>query len=367
MSSPSPKHIALYIGTLAGGGAERVFVTLANEMARQGHRVELVLVKATGPYLAQVDPSVKVVDLGVPRGIYSLPTLVRYLRHARPDAMISGLPVPNMIAIIASAIARTRTKVVISEHSTVSRSLGESLKGKILLALMRATYPFANEVVGVSQGVAEDMEVALRLERGSVKKIYNPIVSPQLLKKADTQLEWQFSVPTILSVGRLSPAKDFPTLLKAFSLLRLRRSATLVILGEGRLRNKLEQLAQELGIEDYVFMPGFVENPYAWMKRADVFVMSSAWEGFGNVLVEAMACGTPVVSTNCLSGPAEILENGRWGRLVPVGDANALAHAIQETLQENGPTGVQEKVRDRFSVEVSVRSYLEILGHTHEL
>ena len=165
----------------------------------------------------------------------------------------------------------------------------------------------------------------------------------------------------ILGVGRLTQAKDFPTLIRAFALVRKKRAARLMILGEGEERPKLEALVRELGLEREVTLPGFVDNPYKYMKRAAVFVLSSKWEGFGNVLVEAMALGTPVVSTDCPSGPAEILENGRWGRLVPVGDVYALAEAIIETLDEEHHPDVANRAKD-FAVELAVEKYINVLG-----
>jgi glycosyltransferase involved in cell wall biosynthesis len=167
--------------------------------------------------------------------------------------------------------------------------------------------------------------------------------------------------PVILAVGRLTLQKDFPTLIRAFARLRARRSARLVILGEGELRDELEALVAELGLTADVALPGFVDNPFSWMRGSALFVLSSAWEGFGNVLVEAMACGTPVVSTDCPSGPAEILENGKWGRLAAVGDAEALARAIAEALDDPNPPDVRARAAF-FSVERSVDAYLAILG-----
>ncbi|NLO89188.1 MAG: glycosyltransferase, partial [Clostridia bacterium] len=188
-------------------------------------------------------------------------------------------------------------------------------------------------VVAVSQGVADDLVKTTGLMRELIKVIYNPIVTPELLEKAKESIGHPWfkpgQPPVILSAGRLTAAKDFPTLIHAFARVRAERLARLMILGEGEERPNLESLVRELGLESDVSMPEFVENPYAYMARAAVFVLSSAWEGFGNVLVEAMAVGTPVVSTDCPSGPAEILEGGKWGKLVPVGDVEKLAKALK--------------------------------------
>lgn len=353
------KTVALFTGSLAGGGAERVFVTLANEMARQGLKVDLVLVKAEGPYLSHVDDSVRLVNLSVSRTVFALPALVRYLRRSKPDALLSGLPVPNMIAVLAAALSRGNVKTVISEHSTISQSLGTNPKGSVLLTLMRLIYPHANERVAVSSGAASDLEKELGLARGSVRTIYNPVVSPDLCANASAEVDWPFEGPVILAAGRLDHAKDYPTLLRSFARLLAKRPATLVILGEGPLRTELTELADELGVSQHVIMPGFANNPYAWMRRADLFVMSSSREGFGNVLVEAMACGTPVISTDCPHGPSEILEGGKWGGLVRVGDDAALSEMMEEGLAGKIPPAPDRAAQ--FSVASSLSKYVDLI------
>ena len=216
----------------------------------------------------------------------------------------------------------------------------------------------------MSQGVAEDL-VRIGLPSDKIKVIYNPIFTPALLEKAQQPLAhpWFSSnqPPVILGVGRLEKQKDFPTLIRAFAQVQQQRPFRLIILGEGPQRSQLEALVQEMGLMANVDMPGFVVNPYAYMNQSAVCVLSSAWEGFGNVLVEAMATGTPVVSTNCESGPAEILANGQYGKLVAVGDVEGMAEAIANTL--NNPPNSQT-LRQRameFSQERALAKYLEVL------
>jgi len=219
--------------------------------------------------------------------------------------------------------------------------------------------------VAVSRGVADDLARLTGLPREKIQVIYNPVVTPELFVKAEEPLGHPWFAagepPVILGVGRLHEAKDFQTLIRAFALVRKKRVARLVILGEGEERPKLEALVRELGLEEEVALPGFVDNPFKYMKRAGVFVLSSQWEGFGNVLVEAMACGTPVVSTACPSGPEEILENGRWGRLVSVGDVDALAEAIILTLDDKNHPDVARRALD-FGVQRAIDEYIRVLG-----
>jgi len=228
---------------------------------------------------------------------------------------------------------------------------------------MRLTYPTAKATIAVSEGVARDLVELLSLDRAAVLTLYNPITIDDFQVEAEEPLDdpWfaEGEPPVILGVGRLSAQKDFETLVRAFAVVRAQRPARLLILGEGTERPRIESLVSSLRLDEAVRMPGFVMNPFKYMKRSSVFVLSSRWEGFGNVLVEAMACGVPVVSTDCPSGPAEILENGKWGRLVPVGDFGALADAVISTLA-SGRRSACARAHD-FDVESAVDGYLGVL------
>jgi len=223
---------------------------------------------------------------------------------------------------------------------------------------MRQIYGHADGVVAVSEGVAKDLARKLNLPDKSITTIYNPVVSQEMIDRGSDELRWDFHEPVIISVGRLTEAKDYPTLLKAFAHFRKQRKSTLVILGEGELREDLEALAKSLGVWQDVHMPGFVDNPYSWMKKADLFAMSSKWEGLPTVLIEALALGVPIVSTDCPSGPREILEQGRWGRLVPIGDDAAMAKAWVDVLN-SARVPSTERAKD-FSVELAATRYLAI-------
>lgn len=358
--------VAIYLPSLEGGGAERAMVTLANGMFARGVRVDLVLACAKGPYLGEVASGVRVVDLGARRVLTSLPGLVRYLRRERPRAMLSALDYANIIAVVAKMLSGKNSRLLISERSntSVSHTKLQSWRARAVFPLMSWAYPKADGIVAVSKGVADDLAQAIALPRDRISVIYNPVLTKELFEKAQRPAEHAWlspgKPPVILGVGRLTTAKDFPTLIRAFARVRTRRECHLIILGEGELRPKLESLRSELGIQDSVQLPGFVDNPFAWMSRASLFVLSSAWEGLPNALIQAMACGAPVVSTDCPSGPYEILEGGRWGALVPVGDVEALAGAIENAL--NTPAGgVTCKNIDKFSEDRCVTAYLKVL------
>lgn len=359
------QHLALFMPSLAGGGAERIMLTLAEAFAECGYRVDLVVTRAVGALAGEIPASVRLVDLGAKRIATSLPALVRYLRNDRPDALLSALAPANCIAVWARRLAGGATRLVLSEHNTLSQSTRGSCnrRERILPALMRRYYPNADAVVAVSAGVADDLAFTIGLERQRIEVIYNPVVTERLHRLAEVPIEHPWfgdsAPPVILGVGRLTAAKDFATLIRAFARLRKQRALRLLILGEGEERAGLEALVRRLGVGDDVAMPGFVINPYPYMKHASQFVLSSKWEGLPTVLIEAMACGTPVVSTDCPSGPAEILEGGKWGRLVPVGDETALAEAIGAALRVPGADARSRAAV--FSPDRAVGRYLRLL------
>ena len=358
--------VALFLPSLRGGGAERVMVNLARGFYDQGINVDLVLAKAEGPYLSEVPAGVRVIDLHSSRVLFSLPGLVRYLRRERPQSILSAMDHANIVAIWARKLSGVPCRVIVSVHNTLSRTTAHSsnLRVRLIPNLIRIFYPWADDIVTVSNGVADDFASTIGLQRERIKVIYNPVITPELFEKAREPLDHPWFAagqpPVVLSVGRLTKQKDYPTLIRAFALVRRKYPARLMILGEGEERAKLEALAQELGLQDDISLPGFVDNPYAYMARAAVFVLSSAWEGLPTVLIEAMAVGRPVIATDCPSGPAEILENGKWGKLVPVGDvealAEAIAHKISSPMQKS-----RLDVCERFRMDKVIAQYIYVL------
>ncbi|MGO4478341.1 glycosyltransferase [Massilia sp. 2TAF26] len=364
--------LAIYLPSLGGGGAERVTGTLANAIAERGVNVDLVLAQATGPYLAHVSPAVNIVDLGASRVLTSCSGLINYLREERPTATLSVLNHANVIAIAARAMSGVRTRLVVSEHNTLSSAVKGrvSLRGSIEVGAMKFSYPRADAIVGVSNGVSDDLAKALGLPRSRVNTVYNPIDAVQIKQKSLESVDHPWFAPgqppVIVAIGRLTRQKNFEHLLNSFALLRSSRGieARLMILGEGELRSDLEEQVKTLGLSACVALPGFVSNPYAYLRAAGLFVLSSSWEGLPTVLIEAMSCEAKVVSTDCPSGPAEILENGKWGRVVPMDDTRALAAAMAAALADENPPNVYERASD-FSVERSVDGYLQLLQISH--
>lgn len=368
--SLSTDRVAIFLPSLAGGGAERVMVTLANSFAGRGYAVDLVLASAQGPYLADVVPAVRIVDLKAGRVIKALLPLVRHLRRVRPAVILSAMTHANVVALLARACAHVPTRVIVSERSTVSveHDRSHGLVAHLIYALVPRLYRAADGIVAVSQAAAEDLCRFAALPAGRVQAIYNPFDLAHIRKLAAEALDHPWFLagesPVVLAIGRLTEQKDFSCLIHAFARLHAQRPMRLLILGEGELRGELEALAFACGLtSDDVQMPGFVSNPYAYLARCGVFVLSSRWEGLPGVLIEALACGAPVVSTDCPSGPGEILEGGRWGTLVPVGDVDALAGAIDVTLST--PRAQLPDVRRRacdFDQVRATDAYLKALG-----
>mgnify|MGYP005838982917 CR=1 FL=1 len=362
------KQIAIFLPSFRGGGAERVMLNLAKGFANRGFKVDLVLVKAVGPYSAEVPPLIRVVDFRSNRVLFSLWKLVRFLRKERPAALLSAMDHANIIAIWAKQISGIKTQVVVTVHNTLSQSIKNAsvLRIKLLPLLMRWFYPWANGIVCVSQGVANDLSFLIKLPLDKIKVIYNPIITPEFLAKAEEPLHHPWfnkgEPPIILGVGRLTKLKDFTTLIKAFDIVRRKRQARLMILGEGEERLKLEALVKRLGLEGEVVFPGFMVNPYKYMKRASVFVLSSRSEGFALALAEAMALGIPVVATDCPNGPYEILDGGKFGSLVPIGDYKKLAEEIMKNLDIPKTDIAAQHAMKNFALERILNEYIQVLG-----
>ena len=402
---PSKLRLGLFLASLAGGGLEKTMLTLAAGLADRGHSVTLLPCRRKGRLADKLPPGLKVHELErrsallgrlaalwadpsaalpllrpfllsrkPPKSVPYLLALADWLRRERPDGLIACMPQENLAALMARDLAGTRTRVLLTEHNTLSAMVqrARSINYRALPPLIGHAYRRADAVVAVSTGVADDLAAITGLPRRLIEVIHNPAVPPDVDALAAEPVDHPWlqpgEPPVVLGVGRLVPQKGFATLLRAFAEVRRQRPARLVILGEGpdpeataKRRAELEALAGELDIAGSLDLPGHADNPFAWMARAGVFVLSSTHEGFGNVLPEAMACGCPVVSTDCPSGPAEILDNGRWGRLVPVGDHAAMAEAILATLAEPpGSTQLRQRAA-AFTVDAALDRYEPLL------
>ncbi len=379
------KHLAIFIYGLTGGGAQRRTLTLANAFAACGHQVDLVLVRGEGVLEPQLAPRVRVIALdrmdrlvgrairaSRTRGVQTfaaIPALARYLRRQQPDLLLSAASHVNLVAVAGWRLARLPIALVLRASNHPTGNLAGFPPAQRLIRLWmrwltRRFYPRADLVITVSHGVAEELARLTGIPRERIVTIYNPVTTPDLAERMAEPLDHPWleasEVPLVLAAGTFKIQKDFNTLIEAFARLRRQRPVRLAILGDGPLRPAIARRVRELGLEEEVLLPGFVLNPLPWMRRASLFVLSSMWEGLPGVLIEAMACGCPVVSTDCPSGPREILENGRFGPLVPVGDGAALAAAMAAQLDRPTPPEMLRARAAAFDLPRAVARYLEL-------
>jgi glycosyltransferase involved in cell wall biosynthesis len=365
-AAPGRGRIALFLPTLSGGGAERVMLTLAKGLSELGYDVDMVVVTAAGPFVPEVPSGVRLIELRTKRVLYSVFRLATYLKAERPAALLATINTANAVAVMARWISGQSTRVVIRQACHLTRGL-ESITGSLAIlerALVRWCYPRADAVVAVSQGVADDLSNRPYMRGATITVLPNPIITDELQRLITAPLDDDWfaagAPPVIVGVGRLTREKRFDLLIGAFAAVRERMDARLLILGEGEEREPLEALVRALGLGSAVRLPGFVRNPFPAMSRARVFVLSSAFEGSPGALIQALACGTPVVATDCDSGPREILQGGRFGRLIPVDDAGAMAEAICATLSTPNAARATDACLP-YTERASVYAYTRVL------
>jgi len=334
LSADKEKKILIILPNLKIGGAEKLHINLAEEWTRKGCKVEFVLMKKEGEYLKNISRNIVIKPINVDKIRHVLFPLLRYIQKSNPDYIISAMWPLTSVSILAWMFSGRNGKLFVSDHINLTQELN-NIKFPIFLAslIIRLTYRYSSGIIAVSLGVKEDIVKMSKLSKERIKLIYNPVASGKTYKIA-TNLErhklWGYSSEfNVVSVGSFKKQKDYCTLIRAFSLIQNEVNGKLVILGDGPQRGEMENLITKLGMKKYILLPGFTVNPYPWYLSADLFVLSSIYEGFGNVIVEALECGLPVVSTDCQSGPREILENGKYGTLVSVGDIQAIANAIK--------------------------------------
>lgn len=357
-------RISAVLPSLEGGGAEQVTVTVANALAERGHLVDLVVASAEGPNRVRVSNQVQIVNLNRAGMAQCIAPLSRYLRKERPDAILSVMTHANNITLLARLLAGEKGRLVISERVSV-RWPPENAKELLHQRLRRLLYRCADGLVMVAK---EEIPLAadwFRIPRERISAIYNPVITPEFERlrterPAHPWLSAKLAEPVVVAVGRLEPQKDHALLIEAFSLLRSRRPARLVIFGEGSLRTALEAQIRNLRLDDCVDLPGFTGNPVAELAAADLFVLSSRNEGLPGALIQALGCGLPVVSTDCPTGPSEILQGGRHGWLVPMGSAQALAAAMDEALTKGAPPTATLRA-SHFSLDRAVEQYERLL------
>jgi glycosyltransferase involved in cell wall biosynthesis len=366
---PNPKPpLAVFASFSGAGGVERMLVNLIRGFLDLGQAVDLVLIRASGPHLARLPAEVNRIRLGTSHSLLAAPALARYLKRRRPAALLAAKDRAGRAAVLARSLAGTDTRLVMRLGTHLSTAMADktAIQRWLRYAPIRLLYPRIDRIVAVSDGVAEDTARIARLPAERISVIRNPVITPELDLQAAAPCPHPWlepgQPPVIMGAGRLERQKDFPTLIRAVARLSRTLDCRLLILGEGGARSKLAALVEELGLVDRVALAGFRQNPYAYLARARLFVLSSAWEGSPNVLTEAMALGIPVVSTDCPSGPFEVLAGGRFGPLVPVGDVAALAEAMERTLRRPPESRILRSAVAEYEQGRSAQRYLEVLG-----
>lgn len=353
-------RVAFFLSTLGGGGAERVTLNLASNMASKGMLIDLVVASAKGKLKDAVPGNVHLIDLGKSRVSLSIFDLAAYYRMYKPTIVVSAQYHVNIISIIAKIFSSHKPKIVAVVHNTLSMEMN-NVYHKFISSLIPFVYRFASSIVAVSNGVANDFSEVTGIPRNKIKVIYNPVVTILMKEymKCEVYDNWIINktVPVVIAIGRLTRQKNFSFLLKAFNEYVKYQPARLIILGDGEDRKMLEHYIIENKLQETVKLPGFVSNPYAYLAGADLFVLSSDWEGLPTVLIEAMACGTPTISTRCKNGPEEILQNGRYGMLVDVGNVEQMTAAMLKMLTTEA-LKIDESAWVEYTEEVACNNYI---------
>ncbi len=357
--------VALFMHDFAGGGVEKMRLALAAALVCAQCEVSIVVVRASGPLLTHVPPGVEVFDLQSRRLLWAIPGLIRHIRALRPHVLMSSLDHNNIAALCACGLSGTRTRLVICQHNALSQEVRLGWKYRVIPVLYRLFAGRADAIVAVSRGVADDLTSTAHLPRRAIEVISNPVVESGALRPVGPSPHPWFTnteIPVFVFVGRLVAQKDPLTLLAAFACHASRHAARLVVLGDGPLREEMVCAAAQAGVAEYVHFAGFVHDPRAWIAHAHALVLTSRYEGFANVIVEALACGTPVIATDCPYGPAEILADGRYGILVKVGDANALAASMACDIRARfSASDLHARAMD-FTVQKAAASYLALFN-----
>ena len=363
-----PTDLAIFFSTSGHSGVDRLAKNLVPALARRGYTIDVLKVRRHGPNLTEAPPGVRIIDLGTAHTYSSLMPVVRYLRQERPRSLYCDKDRINHTALLARALARVPTFLAVGTGTTLSidcaqRGLFHRIKTRFSTGRL---YPFADNVIVTAEGVADDMAVYTGLDRNKIQVVPCPIVPDWVFQGGfetpDHPWFHDGGPPIIMGLGELCARKDFVTLLRGFAQLRETQPCRLMIIGRGEDRDRLLATAHELGVADHLALPGFVDAPYAWLARARVFAFTSVLEGLGFALIEALACGIPSVATRCPSGPAEILQNGKYGPLVPVGDHVALAVALESALLRPLPGAFLQEAARPYEIENATTAYIRALN-----
>lgn len=360
--------VAFLLNNLSGGGAERVVVTLSNKLAQKGHTVDLVLARATGPFMASVSSDVRVIELFGRRMLYAIPSLVWILNRKKYDVVISGLDQPNIALLISKWFATSRTKFVVTEHNhpVASNAGAKKLIWRTVRSLRSLLYRHSDHVIAVSQVARQALISNFSVKPENCTAIYNSVDVKKAMQLASQKIHHKWfdeNCKVFVAVGRLTLQKNYPLMLRALKIARRSADVRLLILGEGSERPSLKNLVSELGLEESVQLLGFQDNPFSYIGRSSGLLMTSDWEGLPTVLIEAMACGITPVSTDCPSGPSELLGKSEYGYLVPMGDADLFAGAMLEAVNYPKPAKLLTERAQGFSPDRVAQNYENLFGN----
>lgn len=364
--------VCIYINTFGDGGVERMLVNLARGLSHHGVAVDFIINRRQVPYIDQLPDAVRVITFETDKPKQRLQKLLSYLDEYEPQALISAKTKDDLVALEAKQLTRARTRFFLRPGTALSERLRarrtHPLKKWLATRRFRQLFNRADGIIAVSQGVKDDVARITNVDPDRITVVRNPNITPEFYHLAEQPADHPWfqpgQPPVLIGMGGLRRQKDFPSLIRAFARVAAERPCRLMILGRGHKQAELEKLAEQLGVADRVALPGFVTNPYAYLSRAALFVLSSLWEGSPNVLTESLALGTPVVATDCPSGPYEITQAGKYGPLVPVGDVEALTRAIRETLDNPPASDWLKTAVEAYTMERSAKSYLDAMGLT---
>ena len=359
--------ITIFLSSFVGGGAERVLLQLCDHFCDRGLTIDLIVVNDRGPLETLVPRRARFIKFDCVKPSKAIIKLTNYLIKTKPRAILSALTHANIACAIAHQLSMTSCKLVLSERINIKKDLLDRcspIDRFITEKLIQILYKRADAIVAVSKGVEESIKILSNSKLKNTTSIYNPIDTKKIiiLSRERITLPWEDSLPIIISSGRITFQKNFQCLLKAFSIMRKRIPSHLIILGKGEQHQEIVHTTETLKIKNDVWLPGYCHNPYPYMAQSKLYVLPSRFEGLPNVLLEALALGIPIISTNCPSGPEEILAHGKYGRLVPVDDPVSMAEAMEKSLSGNHPEFDQAEALHRFQPELIVDQYLYALG-----
>ncbi len=398
MCNQKLQHIAFILNSLAGGGTEKVILTLAEEFISRGIKVDLLVCKHDGALIKNTPQGTNVIELKkhnrltlfkyifklppvdwlslvailfsrkIPKPFSRIPSLQKYLALSKPEAILSSQNTVNIVSLWTKSLSTTNTNFIIRQSNFLSKSMpaGKNyIERKILLPLAKRWYKRADKIITVSHEIQDDLIKNFLINKNKITTIYNPLHLIKITKLASKKPDdpwFTDSIPIVLAVGRLNKVKNYPLLFKAIKKVNEHQHVRLIVLGDGSERESLEHLANKLNIKSFMKMPGYMSNPYQYMKHSDVFALSSNHEGLPNVLQEAMACGCKIISTDCPSGPKEILSNGSYGKLIPVNDVDAMASAITASINENIDKNKLYRQASYISLDKIVNTYIKFIS-----